>query len=521
MANDTSSDDDLSELNCFFLSASRHDRDRVEIQIGFDGLIPSARKEFYYEFDALLFVPKTLGLLDVEDTSSLRQEFQSYIRLHTHVSNPKSETSIYRVRERLANLKQALTFETLRLFAIELEGFLKGQTNRAKKRSGATELLPSEIASTQYLVQDFRAILKARGLEGRRADQIERSTIDHDLLLMNEYLSHVYVQYLVEVLYSIRLTPGAEDALPVIERSMSLEAQVRQSYGLLVEQRQGPQSTLDADEYPRRISLLKKYFQKALFVHVTGESLQHRLLIPVYSISAALAASWAIMIQLYQAKTMAQRVGINSIALISLGVAAYVAKDLMKDFFRRYFLTKSSYFFPDYEKKLFTNKEEKKVRIGLIKEYVRSSDSEKLPEVLKLRRYSGHGGELEESLHEDVLHFKKRVELDLSSLDAREEFPWGVREILRYRCDRLLTSMEDPYKNMHLLSAAGHPASRQAHRIYHVYLGLWIRASAAAEGEQSIKPAFRAYKVTLDKTGILDCKSVSWTDASGTIPAAP
>ena len=204
----------------------------------------------------------------------------------------------------------------------------------------------------------------------------------------------------------------------------------------------------------------------------------------------------------------------------SVGVAAYVAKDIMKDFFRRYFFTKSSRLFPDYEKKLFLSRAGKKVSLGVIKEYLRSFDSEKLPSDLTEARYSCLGGEMEEYLHEDVLHFKKRVVLDLSALESRQEFPWGMREILRYRFDRLLASMEDRYKNLHLLSKAGTAASRQGHRVYHVYFAAWIQHSTASNQQTHVKPAFKAFRITLDKTGILECKLVDWKK-SGRIPQPP
>jgi hypothetical protein len=113
----------------------------------------------------------------------------------------------------------------------------------------------------------------------------------------------------------------------------------------------------------------------------------------------------------------------------------------MKDVFRKYFYKKSSVLFPDYEKTLFVKRKEKRRRLGQIKEYIRAFDSEKLPPDLQLHRYGGRGGELEQYLHEDIVHFKKRVTLDLRQLETNREFPWGLREILRYRFDRLLISL--------------------------------------------------------------------------------
>lgn len=511
MANDSSqplqsaSEELLPELNCFFLSGARHDRDRIEIQIGFDGLIPATTKEFAYDVDCLVLCPKTLGLFEVETEETLRNEFQSYVRLHTHVSNPNDELSILRVKDRLEKMKGELNIETLRMLAIEFEGFLKGQIKRVLTRSETSSVFSSELETVHLLMIEFRAVLRARGLEGKNCDVYERGSANHDLLLLNEYLSHIYVQYLVEIYNACRNNPAAQQYLSQIEKYTKEESEIRGAYSYLMEHRHGPKSTQDEEGYPRRMSMLKKYFQKSLFVQVVGESLQKKALIPVYGISAALAASWAIMVQIYTANTVGQRIGINSIAFIVIAVSGYVAKDIMKDFFRKYFLQKSTMLFPDYEKSLFIKRFSKTRALGKIREYLRSYDSEKLPADLARYRYQRRGGELEEYLHEDILHFKKRVVLDLSALETKREFPWGMREILRYRFDRLLISMEDPYKNAHFLSKTGTSATRQAHRIYHVHMAVWIKHDNEVDPLHPTKPAFKAFKIVLDKTGILEC----------------
>lgn len=507
----SSTEESLPEFNCFFVTGGRHDKDRIEIQIGFDGIIPQSKGHFVYDVDALVFVPKTLGVTDVPDIATLHADFQSYIRLHTHVTDPKSETSVTRVHDRLRDLKSDLSLEHLRGLAIDLEGYLKAQTKRLQKRHIAPGLVSAEIDSVGFLIDDFRSILRARGLEGVRPDKISKG-LDHDLLVLNEYISHVYVQYLSEVYEYIRERPEVSSAADLLDRQLKQEADIRQIYGLLLEERHGPKSTQHEDLYLRRISILKKYFHSPLFVETKSQSLQKKMLIPVYSISAALAASWAIMIQIYQTRSMMERVGINSILLITIGVVAYVLKDLMKDFFRRYFFQTSTKYFPDFERKLFLKTRGKRNRLGKIKEFIRAFDAEKVEPRIRAQRYSNFGGEIEAALNEDVVYFKKRVVLNLGALHMEQEFPFGLREVIRYRFDRLLISMEDPFKQTHLLSSLGTPTTRQAHRVYHVYFAIWIhkKENLAFRDLTPVRPAFKAYRITLDKEGILSCKQVPW-----------
>jgi hypothetical protein len=507
-----SPDELLPELNVFFLTGSRHDKDRVEIQIGFDGLVARNKGTFVYDVDCLLFVPKTLGLTEVSDNHVLRTEFQSYIRLHTHVTNPQSETSETRVRNNLRDLKSQLSVQSLRFFAIEFEGFLKAQKKRFKKRVAPLGQLLGDFEAIQFLMADFRQILKTRNVDEKRINDLARGTIDHDLLALSEYLSHVYVQFMSEIYYALHTIPEVSQLVKAVEDALKSECELRRAMGLLIEEHHGPDKSQEEDKYLRRISLLKKYFQSTLFVASKGQALEKRLQIPVYALSAALAASWAIMVQIYQARTLAERVGINSIALIGVGVAAYVFKDLMKDFFRKYFLARSSNFFPSYQRELLLNNLGKHNRIGRIKEYLRQFDAHDLPVNIRKERYSNFGGELEEYLDEDVLHFKKRVELNLASLRFGSEFPWGIREILRYRLDRLTISMEDAFKKNHVVSSSGLPNTRQSHRIYHVHLAVWIYHSKSSKDEVQVKPAFKAFQITLDKSGVIACKQAPWND---------
>ena len=525
----TNMQNDSSLLDCLFISGSRHDRHRIEIQFGFDGLAELNSPAFSYDVDFVLFVPRSLGLLESEELGSLRQDFQSYVRLHTNTSDPKDEGSAQRIKEQLESIKHSPKIDDIRVFAVEFEGFLRAFIKRTKKEiqkvSRGDDLLgqiKSEVESVASFIKEFRELLEKRGVFSKRAEDIPPNSIDHDLVLLNEYISHHYVQFLVGLEFSSRAVPKTE---VLCERLVQLEAEefsFRQNQHFLIEERAVPHSSENEDLYLRRISLLKKYFHKPLYVQITGEGLQRRLLVPVYALSAALAASLMILVQLYQIRSITERVGINSIAIIGLGILAYVAKDIFKELMRRYLYRTGNKWFPDYEKTLHVQKDGyAQVHFGSIKEYLRTLDPEKIPSQLKQARYSHFGGNLEESLYEDILHFKKRVELDLTKLDRNVEFPWGLREILRYRFDRLLPSMEDAFKNLYLVSKTGVGSSRQGHRVYHVYIACWIHQREAKKNpNDGMKPAFKAYRVTLDKSGFLACDSVKWDKKFG-IPPIP
>lgn len=520
-----------AELNCFFISAGRHDKDRVELQFGFDGLLSSVDEDFSYVVDTALFVPKSLGMSDLEPT--IREDIQSYVRLHTHVSNPESLTSFARVDERLKHLKQDLSDETLRHFAIDFQGFLKANdkkirkiltkivtTSKSEGLNVEIKSIENEVAEVIHLLEDFRSILKARHIENKFPEDVAHHKLDHDLILLNEYISHLIVQYIGD-LYSLTIgSVELQDLAQKLTQFSQEEARLRASHQYIIDERHNPDASRDFDKYPRRISILKKYFQSPLFVQNSSSPLEKRLLIPVYAMAAAMAATWAIMVQLYQFQNIQQRVGINSIALISIGVAAYVAKDLLKDFLRKFLMQKGGRWFPDDTRKLFLVNKNIKTKLGNIGESIKIIDSEKLPEELKKRRYSTANSKLEIALGEDVLHIKKHVQLNLKVLDHQKEFPWGFREIIRLRLDRYLSHMDDAYKKMYFVNKTGFPTQKQTHRIYQLHLATWIRAQHKKNEHLNIRPTFKAFLLTLDKSGILSCESLDW-DKMGIPPPTP
>ncbi len=524
-------------LNCFFIKADRHDKDRVEFQFGFDGIADPHSKQFSYDVDFVLFVPKTLGLNEVESVSHLRNEFQSYVRLHTHLSNPKNEPNLQIIKEHLQQLRDLPSRERLRILAIDFDSFVKTQTRKVRKEIAKLKIsyeanlsvdncsqFLHDLSVVAELMDTYRAFLHERHLSGRHCTDFAKTSLDHDLLLFNEYISHIYVQRLAELFNSAKqLQSAAAPVLDHLKKSALAEAQIRSSYGLHVEDPQDEEAPWgDENLYLRRISLLKKYFQKSLFIHVSGESTENKLFIPVYSLAAAIAAAFAIMVQLYQVTNIQERIGINSVALITIGIVAYVIKDIMKDSLRKFLFKSGARWLADFEKKLFLHRADKnkEEQIGLIKEWVASFDAVKLRDDLKEARYNILGGELEEALNEDILHFKKRVTLQVNELTSKEDsVPWGLREIVRYRFDRFLISMEDAYKKMHLVTADGNFRTRYGHRVYQIYAATWIQISPT-EGAKIAQPVFRAFRITLDKTGVISCEGLDWL-REGKIPSVP
>lgn len=517
-----------TELNCFFVEAKKHDRDRIEILFGFDGLIDSNHPTFNYVTHTALFTPKTLSLPSFEQ--KLKEDFQSYVRLHTQASNPKSDLGKQRVIERLKILRQDPTEEVFQNFAIDFQSFLKANDKKIRqklrklskknleKKGNIRRLkdIEDEIHEVTEMIEDFRKLIQ--DVVNNPDTPSILKDLKKDFQLLDEYISHIYVQYIGD-LYEITFTvDDLNDFAELLTDYSRSEASYRQKQEFLLDTRDGNKSTQKMELYSRRIALLKKYFQRPLYLTDQVSRAENKLLIPVYGLAAAMAASWAIMVQLYQFTTFGERLGINTIAFISIAVAGYVAKDIMKDFMRKYLMKKGGKFLPEETHKLFLDHKGKKKSVGIIGERFILSESDKISPAIRQWRYPDNSGSrIEKSLTEDVLIVSKKVKLRTKYLSSEEAFPWGFREVFRMRLDRFLTQLDEPFRPYYFVSEEGLPTKKQSHRVYQLTLGVWIAAGKKQKSIQPIAPIFKAFLISLDKTGILDCTELK-TKAEYTPP---
>jgi len=502
-------------LNVFHIRTTRHDQDRLEINIGFDGLINENKGHFNFDIDFLLFVPKSLGLNEIDPIDILRNEFQSYFRLHSFTGLYSKEYTASILFKRLHDLDLNLNEEAVKTFAIEFDAYLKGQKRKLHKITKKIERPGSEakfyidsLSDMQTVLAQFRLLLDKNRVYESTSSEIN-SDLKRELFLLNEYISHLYVQVLLRLKNLIQFSDNEKELSKTISDMVKAEAEVRERYDLFINKvEENFTESAKQDFYLRRISLLKKYFSKPLFVKYQEKHLESRMLLPVYGISAAFAASFAIMVQLYTVQSPLESVGINTVAFISIGVIAYVIKDIMKDTFRRFFFRNSRKFFPDIENKLFIKVDDIKKQLGFSKDFVKSYGSKELNPKIAAERYKGEIGAIEKILGEDVLHYKKRVSLNLNYLSGQEQFPWGFREIIRYRFDRLRVSMEDAYKRLPLVGKDGNIVLREGRRIYKVHLVVQVKSTG--RDTDNIKDRVKAYEINLDKNGLVSCEGISW-----------
>lgn len=508
-------------MNFFFAIANRHDSDRVELQLGFDGEMQS-EKSCEYEVNMQFMFPKSLGLSENFDKEAFRSQLQSHLRLHTHAGNPQNPTKLTRVKERLELLTHHLSEESLKFFALEIEAFLKFEIKTLKKHIKTKKALPNEdvhdqLLQTHDLLDHYRKLLEQRHLMGKSAKDFPFDSFDHDLLLLDEYVSHLYVSLLSHLKFFSHSCVKSEKIEATIPRLSKKEAEHRKKLGYFLQSDNNQNTEAEEEHYLRRASLLKKYFQKILFIRAMPTSRENRLLIPVYGLSAAIAATFAIAVQTYQMDRQAQNIGIGTVAFISVAVFAYVVKDILKDKARKYFFNRSQKYFPDYKIKLSYVSRHDRKDLGTVDEFINLSSVDDLPSVVRELRFSVIDLDLEPEVEEDVVEYKKVFSLNLKSLELREHYHWGIREVLRIRLDRFTTSMDDPNKMLHLLKSDGSIESHLGHRVYFLHLAVSIRPLNSFVSNEL--GTLKLFRITMDKTGVLSVEGIKKTPADDDLAA--
>jgi len=267
--------------------------------------------------------------------------------------------------------------------------------------------------------------------------------------------------------------------------------------------------TLDVDSpqqrelYGFRLSLLKKYVSKPLYLDVSvvrprPTILQHL----AGGFAAAVAAAWAIYIQLYVFANAAPPSGngpypdngagtfsaVTSL-LFAGAVLAYVLKDRIKFFLNDTFMKRLRRNTPDRNVMLSDVGRE----IGKIEEHVRFVKT--VPNEVQVVRNLGHTVDLGEERLEVVLHHRRTVDLG----PAFEHSPSrAVRDILRLNVAPFLERLADPDQEIaHFDGLADRFVMRTAPRVYHLNL---VFRLAPLGGEGPIR--YERIRVVLSQRGI-------------------
>jgi hypothetical protein len=537
---------------------SLHDHDNIEIKTITElSAAPSS-----VETDIYLFVPKNFEL-PAFGKHSLVNDFRSRIRIALPVVGESGiravEDSIERMRTCLDELKVTVS-SVSSVGSVGSVGFNGGQSddfNQAliEPALEAAKDLATVVADTlkhranehsrEFLLSHSLMTLAraaTSGLEKLELNIRETSEIVHGvrnglsnsppaatsiLALLDEYLSHLYVQYMGTMRLHLEQWPapkGVESDFSYNRARAKLEKTLEslQEDEALRRMTGGGRtadehSDLDRENRLVRLGHLKKFFQSKTFLNISRQQSAKKVSESTATIATAFAGITAALLEVY-GRGYAHGYAWQGLSVICLGVIVYVLRDRMKDRAKAVFQEKALQFLPDFQQILMANNR----RIGRVKEWFAIKNPQNLNAEIMKMRHAAAATEMERKLPEDVFHVRKVQEVDPAALSRIGELPLSraLYENTRVNFARYLKHMDNPFKDFGDIDSNGRLTFARSHRVYYFYLLVKTTTGPLEVGAKQLlrrrdqtpkdKRQGRSllYRIVIDKNGVVrleDC----------------
>jgi hypothetical protein len=451
-------------------NVSRHDPHNLEVKFKW-----TSRGQDKYRCEIYLFLPSSIHASQWS-RNDLGSDFNSRLRLSLARASeefPSSGDEIQNFSFVIGEfLRGSKADEDLRL-AVQTLGAFLGETIKQRSKDHVRELhriLSSVPPHTQLLCELLigveHMVCKVAQLH-EVVDGVDEKNVPY-LDALREYVNYLFIQYIGKL---------SREAL---KNSLDSFNESLQGCASVVT---GLKRTMNADEDDlHRIGQLKKFFQSTMFVEIQRTESMKKFAEPVAAVAAGAAGLWATCFQFFEHSQLSV-IGLNSAAVMSLGVGAYVLRDIIKDRGKRILTKKISNFVPDQTKNLMA----KNLEIGQVREWFTVKDSMRIPSEVRMARRRFHRLDAESHVREDVLFLSREFSVERPEEGRRSIF---LQENLRINFERYLKHMDDVYKEVTIIDSEGKLSSRQAHKVY--FFHLVIRRG----------PEIESSRIVVDKTGI-------------------
>lgn len=463
-----------------------------------------------YNVDIYFFAPPSLGLTQNNPKTEFINNIKSYVRLQITpheeqkeiISAERALLEAQRLNDVLVDdlSSQSLIIHVVKNAAVIYEGYLKSRAKNHKncRSSNNVDVLFDELTKTEKLNSVLRNILKLN-LSSKRDTPLPVGC-KSALARLGDYVSYLMVDYLAHFQQRIQKinTVHLVGLQKKLEQLAHVELELRKKIKLHVD----PDAPREAkEEYLYRTGLLKKYFQRMLFIQVKSKPLAKRVFQPMAAVAAGLAAVWAGLFQQAQASnSLVHSFGLTPTWILTIGVIVYIVKDRIKEVVRHYLLGRVERVLPDYEKVLnYDVQGQESLELGRIRESVRTLDAQQLPHDIYDARYFGDASTLEAELGEDIVHYSKKILVNKKAAHITKS-DWGLREVIRFSMSQYLQNMDDPFKEVSFIDDYGKLCRQEAHRVYyaHMVFQFSYRGKDGADYKD-----IKTTKLVLDKQGLV------------------
>ncbi len=499
-----------------------HDHQQLEIRFIYRlGRAESER----FDADIYLFIPKNVGL---NSSNYPREEFYgdvtALIRLDAtplplqELADPNAPASpLHRLDLGFRALQSGRPPPTLPLATyVRLYAHLEAEGARAelrKLREMARDR-PADLSSAiPGVIDRIRGSISA--FRRMRASYAPYELLCHRQLvesfrLADEYMSLTLEERLANLCDDFTdlvrsdgsgLVPRAIAMLAELART---EAEQRRKQDFLV--LSATEDTGFNEYFAYRASQLKKAVQQALYLDVRKAQADKFVRNGVGAVGAAIAAIWALATQLPQ--QMASLSSGTKMLVLAGAVLAYVAKDRIKTNATEYLMPKLRRF--DFVTEI-TSSTLRSVGLGMVETRLRESMRflrfGQVPEdIRRIRTQRRTIQAFEGPLMEEVIHYRKLLEVEESRDKERMPDGYGLRDIMRFNVRHFLVRLDDPEEKLRYFDPDKETfAEAKLPKVYHLNMVIRLERTDDQGGRLVRNEHFR---IVLNKHRIVRIENV-------------
>ncbi len=464
--------------------------------------IPGDKKKVSYTIETYMFSPAQLGMntehFSVDsffsDVKSHTRFSISYVPLARLVDPRCSISPLIRIRTYLDNaalttdLNEQRVLYELRTLANLFSAEMKATYRLLKDISGSGISQPLIRKAEQFLdeaadflgqFREFHSRFMEPSISGRLRTAMRWS--DESISLSAEKM--LYYLYRLFPDHPIRKRIGSMMQSEIRHRS-------EMKYPSVL-------STAEESEIERilyRESILKKWAQTVLYMSSEETGTNRKIGHILAGVAAATAMTFAVAATFFAERLFAS----YSIPWAMIIVVSYILKDRIKEILRGILVRIMPRFIADRTDKLVDQIADKNV--GKTKSMVRLVRPWETPKSVQAIRNAGTNPFRSILPAENVIHFRKEINIDSRQLMKEHTRVEAVSEIVRIKLDRFLEEMDDSKKLLRTWRD-GDTAAVKGRRVYHMNLILRL----SSHGEESLS----RYRLILTKQGILRIEEVT------------
>lgn len=530
-------------------SVGIHDRTQVEVVFAYfpnNSTNPNEAAQSY-QVDAYLFTPLTMGITkssypkdrfysDLRPLLRLREPKLSYKELQGAVeSDEGSPIKFLRrhfdgIRAGTVASSPELATDEVHLFSCSYLSYcyrkLKRVTNKIKKilksdlDPATLKQLREKVAEGLSLIEKSHHILR----EWRRLrSEVASSGPDFcpavraEMSLADEYCSYAFRDGMALFLMILpdlsEVMTGGE--VRGLQRRVKIFLRFERWYARNQKFRwmepDGSQDLMEA--YVTRRSSLKKHMQQVLYLDLRTRPMfafQQQL---GGMLAAAVAAMWAAVADVVIRSRSSggghsSALGMSGFVFMTALIIAYVLKDRIKELGKSYFSGKFLARIPDNSCNIeYHNSSGADIDIGEINEYTRFVSPTGIPR--SISRLRAKMLDVDNAASYNIIHYKKRINLDPTALSKLLHPVKAVHDILRLNIQSFLIRLDDVLHEEFAFHPSGEVVSVMMPKVY--YLDLILRYSWGKDERFPRERSFEFIRLVLNKNGltrvdrVMDC----------------